>query len=324
MAIDLLNLEPQKISRNLKGKFAMIYGDAGCGKTTFASKFEKALLVGFECGSNALNNVYVAPVKTWQDWKRMAKDLATKEQLKDKFYNLCIDTIDEAYKLCEKYVCNQYGVETIKDVAGYGGGWKILDTEFMDGFRQLAFAGYGLIFISHAKEKTLEKDNGEEYTRIVPALPDRPYNLINKMVDLTGYIREIPTQNSKGETERKRFMFFRGDDRFAAKSRFAYITPRIELNYESFVNAIYDAIDKEIEKTGGTATNEENPYFEMNFDELMEEAKALWIKLTGENKIEQASKILEKEFGKPTKFSEILPEQIGQLNKVLIEIKEII
>jgi hypothetical protein len=29
MAIDLLNLEPQKISKDLKGKFTLIYGQAG-------------------------------------------------------------------------------------------------------------------------------------------------------------------------------------------------------------------------------------------------------------------------------------------------------
>ncbi len=27
MAIDLLSLEPQKISRNLRGKFILVYGD---------------------------------------------------------------------------------------------------------------------------------------------------------------------------------------------------------------------------------------------------------------------------------------------------------
>lgn len=48
--IDLLKLEPQKISRNLKGKFSLIYGAPGCGKTTLASKFEKSLILGFESG----------------------------------------------------------------------------------------------------------------------------------------------------------------------------------------------------------------------------------------------------------------------------------
>lgn len=59
MAIDLLNLQPQQISKNLKGKFIMVYGLPGCGKTTLASKFDRVLIASFEPGTNALNNVYV-------------------------------------------------------------------------------------------------------------------------------------------------------------------------------------------------------------------------------------------------------------------------
>ena len=71
MAIDLMSLEPQMISKNLKGKYIMIYSLPGVGKTTLASKFEKVLIASFEPGTNALNNVYVQPVKTWQDWRQM-------------------------------------------------------------------------------------------------------------------------------------------------------------------------------------------------------------------------------------------------------------
>lgn len=48
MAIDLMKLEPQRISRNLKGKFVMVYGREGCGKTTLATQFPKPLIVSFE------------------------------------------------------------------------------------------------------------------------------------------------------------------------------------------------------------------------------------------------------------------------------------
>ena len=89
MAIDLLNLEPQKISRNLKGKLILVYGEAGCGKTDLASKFEKSLIASFEPGSNALNNVYVQPMKTWNDWKKSVEQLIKKkEQLQEKFYTV--------------------------------------------------------------------------------------------------------------------------------------------------------------------------------------------------------------------------------------------
>lgn len=323
MAIDLMNLEPQKISRNLKGKFSLFYGAAGCGKTTLASKFEKALILGCEAGTNALNNIYVQPIKTWQDLRQVVSQLVKNDKLKEKFHTVVVDTADEAFKLCERWTCSQAGVETVKDVAAFGGGYKILDDNFMTPFRDLAFAGYGLIFISHETEKPYIDDNGKEYNKIVPALPNRPFQLINKMVDIIGYIREIPVQIND-EIQRKRYIFLRGDERFLSKSRFKYIEPKVELNYDAFVNAIYAAIDKEIENSGGEATNANNPYLERSFDELMDEARELWTKIVSQNKTQQASDILEKEFGKPTKFSEITSEQSDILEKVLFEIKELL
>ena len=106
-----------------------------------------------ERGTNALNNVYVAPVKTWNDFKNFVNQLVRKQELQERFEVIVIDTADEAFKLCEKYVCNQAGVSEVKDVAAYGGGYKILDNQFMEPFRDLNFAGYGVVFISHSVEK---------------------------------------------------------------------------------------------------------------------------------------------------------------------------
>ena len=74
-------------------------------------------------------------------------------------------------------------IDTIKEVGAYGAGYKILDDEFSSTLRELSFAGYGIFFISHSKDKVLTNDRGEEYTQINPALPDRPFNIVNKMVD---------------------------------------------------------------------------------------------------------------------------------------------
>lgn len=318
MAIDLMNLEPQKISKDLRGKFSMFYGPSGVGKTTLASKFEKALIAGFECGTNGLNNVYVQPVRTWQDWKSMVSQLTKKAELKDKFSVICIDTTDEAFKLCEKWLCAQHGVDTIKDVAAYGGGYKMLDDEFMSPFRELAYAGYGLIFISHAVEKTVEDERGE-YTQIVPALPNRPFGLINKMVDVIGCIRTVPTEDG-GE---KRVMFFRSDTKYFTKSRFRFIKPYINLDYNEYVDAISEAVDKEVEYSGGQASNDANPYMQLSFEELMEEAKSLWIKFTQAEKSDLILKILEETFGKPTKFSDITENEVEKLSIALTTIKEL-
>lgn len=320
--IDLLSLEPQRISRDLKGKYILLYGLPGVGKTSLASEFKNVLIAGFEMGTNALNNVYVQPIKTWKDWRDMVKQLCTKDALKDKFDSIAIDTADFAWDLCVKWICSQNGVEKLGDIP-WGGGYDLAKKEYTQTFRDLTYSGYGLVFISHSTEKVYKNEKGEDYTQIVPALPNRPFDIVNKMVDIIAYIREIPVEIGD-KVENKRYMFLRGDQRFLAKSRFKYIKPRIELSYQGLVDAIFEAIDEEVAHTGGTASNEENPYTKQNFEEIMEDAKQLWGQIVQNDKTEQALAILEEEFGKPTRFSEILPEQTKELNAALIKIRDLI
>lgn len=192
--------------------------------------------------------------------------------------------------------------------------------EFQSLLRDLTFAGYGIVFISHSTEKAFKDEKGEEYTQIAPALPTRPYDVINKMVDVIGYIREI--ENEDGES--KRFIFFRGGKHFFAKSRFQYIVPKVEFSYDNIVNAIFDAIDEEVKHSGGEASNAENPYTVMTFDDLIDEAKMIWGQLVQRDLIPKANEIIEKIFGKPMKFSEMQEEHKEQLEQVLSEIKEIL
>lgn len=322
--IDLLNLKPQAISKNLKGKFMMFYSLPGAGKTSLAAQFDKCLIAAFECGTNALHNVYVQPIKTWNDWKQMVNQLCKKKELQDKFDTIAIDTADEAWSLCTKYICDNEGIDNLSDLP-WGQAYDLAKKEFQSTLRELAFNGYGLIFISHSTEKTYKNEKGEEYEMIVPALQNRPFDIINKMVDIIAYIREISA--GEGDTQqRKRVMFLRDEigDRFLVKSRYRYIKPKIELSYTGLVEAIYEAVDKEVASSGGAATDDKNVFFEQSYEEMMEEAKVLWIKVNEKGVTEKVSAILESEFGKPTKFSEITPEQTESLKKVLFEIRSII
>ena len=46
MAVDLLNLKPQQISKNLRGKYIMLYGLPGVGKTSLAAQFPDVIVAG--------------------------------------------------------------------------------------------------------------------------------------------------------------------------------------------------------------------------------------------------------------------------------------
>lgn len=42
--IDILKIKPTKVSRDLQGKYVLVYGQAKAGKTTFAAQMPKNLL----------------------------------------------------------------------------------------------------------------------------------------------------------------------------------------------------------------------------------------------------------------------------------------
>lgn len=48
--IDILNIEPTTISRDLKNKFVLIYSLPKVGKTSFAAQFPKNLMLMAEKG----------------------------------------------------------------------------------------------------------------------------------------------------------------------------------------------------------------------------------------------------------------------------------
>ena len=65
MAIDIFNIQPNIISRDLRGKYVMLYGKPKSGKTTAACSFPKALLVAFEKGYNAIPNAMAIDINKW-------------------------------------------------------------------------------------------------------------------------------------------------------------------------------------------------------------------------------------------------------------------
>ena len=65
MAINLLNLQPHKVSKDLSGYITYIYGAPKTGKTTLATQMPSALLLAFERGYNAIPGIIAQDVNTW-------------------------------------------------------------------------------------------------------------------------------------------------------------------------------------------------------------------------------------------------------------------
>ena len=292
------------------------------GKTTLLSKLPHSLILAFEPGTNALNNAYVQPIMRWVDFKMALKQLKL-PQLQEKFEFIGIDTADIAYELCEKYICSQNNVENVGDIP-YGKGYSLCKKEFSDSFRELAQMVYGICFISHSAEKTFKNEKGEDYIRIVPAMPTRPYDIVNKMVDVIGYIRDVRNPDTG---EYNKYLFLRGDDRFLAGSRFKYMESKVPFTYENLANAFFDAIDKQAAEDGTEITQERNNFYKesekRSFEDVMNEARTLWTNVVANNE-SNAVKIMdftERIFGKRMKLSEATPSQQDLVELVIEEMR---
>lgn len=85
------------------------------GKSTFGSQLPRSLFLNFEQGTNALAGIRSVPILRWTDFKKVLTQLR-KPQAREMYDSIVVDTASIAWQLCEKYICQREGVESIRDV----------------------------------------------------------------------------------------------------------------------------------------------------------------------------------------------------------------
>ena len=336
--IDILNIQPHQVSRNLKGYSVFFYGEEKSGKTTTASKFPKTLLLAFEKGYNALPGVMAQPISSWSDFRKVLKQL-NNDAAKAMYETIIIDTADIAYDLCEKYICANakrpdggFGVDAIGDVP-YGKGYTLLAKEFDECLRSIVQMDYGLVLISHAVDKTFKDEQGQEYSKIVPTLGSKPRNIVSRMCDIIGYSRVVQNQDGTNSTK----LFLRGTPRYVAGSRFKYTPDYIDFTYNNLVDAIGDAIDKQMQEDGEQYfTDEKQNLYKaavtpLNFDALLDEFNTIIDGLIakdeakfGEYWAPRVTEIVERYLGKGIKVNDCSREQVEALDLILSDLKDLL
>ena len=335
--INLLDITPHQVSRNMRGYSVFFYGEPKSGKTTTASKFPKHLILAFEKGYSAIPGAMAQPINSWSEFRKVLRQLKD-EKVQEKFETIIIDTADIAYDYCEKYICANNNVDAIGDI-GYGKGYTQVGKEFDEALRSIVQMNYGLVLISHATDKTFTDEAGKEYNQIVPTLGTRPRNIVSRMCDIIGYSRAV--QDAEGHSSTKLFM--RGTPRYVAGSRFKYTPDYIDFTYNDLVKAINDAIDKQSKEDGAEYFTEEttNLYTDttkdLNFDDLMKEFSDIIANIPGSTDANaetedgvkfrdywqpRITQIIEKYLGKGKKVRDITLDQVEALDLIVTDLKD--
>ena len=322
MAIDIFNIQPTTISRDLKGKFVCIYSLPKVGKTSMACQFPKNLLCAFEKGYNAIAGVRPIDITKWSDFKLVLRQLE-KPEARQMYDTVTLDTIGIAWEMCEQFICAQNGVQKIADIP-WGGGYSACKKEFESCLRKITQLGFGLVIIAHVDKRIEKRADDDEVEILGPAIPKRAHEIVNQLVDIIGYIDV--TWDEEGNSER--WLYTRKTPTVMAGSRFKYLAPKIKFGYDELVNAISDAIDKSEKLDGAVVVDTIEQVIEekLDYKKIRERASQLWTELVerDEDNVAIILKKVEMIFGRPMKLSEITEDQVDLFNLVVLDMEDML
>lgn len=289
------------------------------GKTSFATQVPNSLLLAFERGYNALPGVMAVDIDKWSTFKDVIRQLS-KQEAKDKYQCVIVDTATLAYDMCEQFICATNGVKSIGEI-GYGKGYAETKNEFAASFQKIAQMGYGIIFISHAEKRIITDSQDNEIKVLSPDLQKRAGQVIEPMVDIMGMIDCVVHEDGTSE----RWLYTRKTPTIMAGSRWRFLDPKIPFGYKELIDAIDRAIAKEV-GLGAVVSDEKVDLSveELNYKEIRKEAENLWKDLVSKDK-DNASRILSKAeeiFGHEVRLSEITESQVEPFNMLLEEMRE--
>jgi hypothetical protein len=329
MEIDIFNIQPHVVSRDLSGKSFLFYGAKKSGKTSTACKFPKPLLIAAEKGYDMISGIRAQTVNKWAELLKIKKqllkdaDAVARGEKESTFYQtIILDTGDLAYDFCEKYILDNEGVQYMSETENMRG-YKAAQREFDSYLQEIVKAGYTLIVISHSTTAQIKEKNGEKYERIQPTLDKRASLVVSRLVDVIGYI--TPETDDEGVT--RTMMYMRETKFLEAGSRNPYTSEKIVLSYENLRDDIARAIDT-MEANGAAVTNErENLFTEQSetadFDSTLKAVAKAAKAVKAAGLEDDYTAIVEKYLGKGRLARDCTKDQVDHLTLILDDVREL-
>lgn len=318
MAISIFDVQENKVSSDLSSYAIYLYGPPKSGKTTFASQMPQPLILAAEIGYKAIPGVKAIDVSTWADIKKVIRELKD-PRAKDLFKTIVFDTLDLTGGMCEKYICQQNGVEALKEIT-WGAGWGLMKKEFESVVNEIRRLGYSVIFISHSKDKTFKPKDGEEYNQITQTCGSSLNDIAKNASDIIAYI----DMTANGE---RKLVLRSLDNKVDAGCRFKKITPVIDFSYEALTEAVEKAIEEEAKETNNKYLTEEKAtvtsQVEFDFEGLMNTFQSTVTKLMKTDPTFYQPKIVaitNKVLGKGKKVAELEESQAELLSIIVDEV----
>lgn len=324
MKIDLINLQPNKVSTNLSQYTMVIIGDSGVGKTTemmnfltsIAPKGKMPLFIEFEDRFQNIPGIAAIKIDTMEDFKILLSQLKI-PKVKEKFSCLVIDTIDKYEEFCEQFVLDSADVEILKDVGGYGEG-NLRYKSYLRYIGKLQRLGYTVHAIAQTAHK---KDFDTKIESDEMKLTKNTFSYFRESAYLIGYIWKDAKSND-------RYITFKKSKRLPDLKECFNLPDKIKMSELKEVWA--DSIEKYGEDNITTDTTiDKEIKQEFTFDEVMKNLESCGTKLFDNGYGDDAMAVLKRNLGTDDNgnvrsFDTLRESQIELAKVIALELKELI
>lgn len=325
MIVNLMDLQPSTVSKDIRDNSMLIFGASGIGKTPLALEIygkERTLLLAFENSANGIAGANVVNIDSYATLSAYLGQLQN-PAVREKFDNIIIDTLFLFDYYCEKSVTDAYGKDLIRDCLAYNQGYKIIDKRFLSAIKQLQKMNYSLCYVAHPIEKKTKGANGVDYVRIEPKVSDRIANLLLPEVDIRLYCGY--------DEQGQRVIYTQSTPFFDARCRVSEMPPALPFDGNVVREEFAKGVDKIGEKNASLIIEKKETVIveEPTFEETMNQIMELGAKAQELGKFEDANRILSAELGcdnegNPRNLSQATPEMIGALKTILVRLEQLI
>lgn len=210
----------------------MVYGVHGVGKTVWASKWPKPIIMPTELGSDDLNVARFPVFTSTIEFLTALKEVVTGSD----YETIVVDSVDWLEALVQKDIDREnIDVSFGKGVIELGR--RMLNILRM--FEKATAAGKHVVLIGHAEQKTVTRPDGSHWTQYAPKLSKRAAAVVSEWVDELVFADYLITTVSKdagmkslnvGIDTGKRVLYTEGSGAFQAKHRKPNLKPKYELS----------------------------------------------------------------------------------------------
>lgn len=323
--VNLMDLQPNSVSKDIRDYSMLITAPSGIGKTPFVYDLfgDRVLFLSFEQSQKGISGAYAVDIDSYATLMYYIGQLEN-PQIREKFDAVCIDTLYLFDYMCEKSVTDAYGKDLIRDCIAYNQAYKIVDKRFLTAIKRLQKMNYSLIYVAHPVEKKVKLMDGTEVTRFEPKVSDRVKNLLLPEVDIRLFGMQMPDGSRK--------LYSRSTNLFEARCRIGIMDAEIDFSAEALRKAFAEGIDR-IEEQGGHVTEQRETKYtvaeERPFDVVYAEVMSLGQQLNNLGKLQEGTVIINKELGcddngRQRGLDDVNENMTPALETIIVKLKQLI